>query len=161
MICQRCKKRDATVHLTEIIQGEKREKHLCEQCAAEDGITLKTQVPLSQLLESFVKTQAGAAEAVNITCQACGMTFAEFRSGGMLGCPYDYDAFEKHLTPLLKRAHEGGLQHVGKVPQRAGVAQERQHELMRARRELASAVEREDYELAAKLRDQIRNLEKA
>lgn len=160
MICHRCKKREATVHLTEIIHGEKGEKHLCEQCAAEDGITLK-QPQLNELLANFVKSQSSATEVANITCQSCGMTFAEFRSGGLLGCPYDYDAFDKALTPLIKRAHENGAQHVGKVPQRAGVAQERQHDLMRARRELAAAVEREDYELAAKLRDQIKNLEKA
>jgi len=159
MICQRCKKRQATVHLTEIVHGEKREKHLCERCAAEEGITLKTTVPLNELLANLVMAQSSAAEVANLTCQACGMTFAEFRSGGLLGCPYDYDAFEKALLPLLQRAHEGGVQHVGKVPKRAGIGQERQHELMRLRRELAAAVEREDYELAAKLRDQIKELE--
>jgi len=160
MICQRCKKRDATVHLTEIIHGDKAEKHLCEQCAAEDGITLKPP-PLNELLANFVKSQSAIGQVANITCQACGMTFSEFRGSGLLGCPYDYDAFEKALTPLIKRAHENASQHVGKVPQRAGIAQGRQQELMRVRRELASAVDREDYELAAKLRDQIRNLEKA
>ena len=160
MNCQRCKNKPATVHLTEIVQGEKREKHLCEQCAAEDGIPIKTQVPLNELLANFVMSQGGATAVAKLTCEACGMTFAEFRSGGQLGCPHDYDAFEKALTPLLERAHDGGAQHVGKVPKRTGVGQERQQELMRFRRDLAAAVEREDYELAAKLRDQIRDLEK-
>jgi len=159
MICQRCQKRQATVHLTEIVHGEKREKHLCERCAAEEGIAVKTQVSLNELLANFVMAQGSTAETAKLTCEACGITFTEFRNGGLLGCPYDYDAFEKVLLPLLQRAHEGGTQHVGKVPKRAGIGQERQHELMRLRRELAAAVDREDYELAAKLRDQIKSLE--
>ncbi|MGB9625566.1 MAG: UvrB/UvrC motif-containing protein [Phycisphaerae bacterium] len=159
MLCQRCKKQSATVHLTEIINAEKREKHLCEKCAAEEGVTMKQHIPLNELLTSFLVAQAGAQEIANLTCPECGMTFVEYRNQGLLGCPNDYDAFEKALTPLIQHAHEGGTHHVGKVPRhRAGTAG-RQTELLRLRRELNAAVQREDYERAAELRDRIQTLE--
>ena len=159
MVCQRCKKNTATVHLTEIVKNEKREKHLCEKCAVQEGLAVKAPVPINELLASFVGEQAGARELAKMTCPQCGMTFLEFRNRGLLGCPGDYEAFGKVLIPLLERAQEGASQHVGKVPARSGAGQEKQGELMRLRRELAEAVEKEDYELAARLRDQIKALE--
>jgi protein arginine kinase activator len=161
--CQRCKKTSATVHLTDIVKNEKRERHLCDQCAAEEGITIKTHTPINQLLTSFVLQQAGAQELAGLTCELCGTTFLEFRNSGLLGCPNDYDAFEKALLPLLERAHgEGATHHLGKVPMgRTDETERRQRELARLRRELSQAVEREDYEAAARLRDEIKLVEKA
>jgi len=159
MICQRCKKRQATVHLTEIVKDEKREKHLCEKCAAQEGLTVKAQVPINELLTSFVLEQLGAQELGKLTCSSCGMTFLEFRNSGLLGCPGDYDAFAKALVPLLERTHEGASQHVGKVPARGEASQKKQHELMGLRRELSEAIEQENYETAAALRDKIKALE--
>jgi len=162
MNCQRCKKNTATVHLTDIVKNEKREKHLCDQCAAEEGITIKTHTPINQILSHFVLQQAGAQELAGLTCENCGTTFVEFRNSGLLGCPNDYDAFEKALVPLLERAHgEGATHHVGKVPKgRTADSDQRQREIMRLRRELNQAVEREDYETAANLRDQIKAVER-
>ncbi len=162
MICQRCKKNNATVHLTDIVKNEKHERHLCDQCASEEGITIKTHTPINQLLASFVLQQSGAQELAGLTCDQCGTTFVEFRNNGLLGCPNDYDAFEKALLPLLERAHgEGATHHVGKVPRgRTDGTEQRQRELMRLRRELSQAVEREDYENAARLRDEIKAMEK-
>jgi protein arginine kinase activator len=160
MLCQRCKKQSATVHLTEIVKSEKREKHLCEKCAAEEGVTMKQHVPLNELLTSFLVAQAGAQELVNLTCPDCGMTFVEYRNHGLLGCPNDYDVFDKALGPMIQHAHEGGTHHVGKVPRRrASAATTKQTELLRLRRELGVAVQREDYERAAELRDRIQTLE--
>lgn len=159
MLCQRCKKNTATVHLTEIVKNTKREKHLCDKCAAQEGVTVKAHVPLNELLANFVMAQSGARELAKLTCPECGMTFAEFRNHGLLGCPADYDAFAKALGPLLERAHEGASHHVGKVPARAGAEQVKQIELIRLRRELNAAVQREDYETAARLRDQIKDLQ--
>jgi len=160
-LCQRCGKNEATVHLTDILKpgGEKRERHLCEECAAEEGIAAKHPVSLSDLLTGFLMAQAGAQELAELTCEQCGMTFVEFRNRGLLGCPNDYTVFAKALDPLIQRAHEGGTQHVGKVPKRSGQAIKRQQELLTLRRELTAAVEREDYERAAELRDRIRSLE--
>lgn len=160
--CDRCDK-PATIHLTEISGGQKIEKHLCENCAAGEGITIKANVPISQLLESFIlQTTDSEDEAPQAgQCEICGVTFAEFRNSGLLGCPNDYDAFEESLNPLLERAHEGMTQHIGKVPHRADGDQKRQNAILRLRAELKAAVTAEDYERAAALRDQIKELEKS
>ena len=154
--CDKCSK-PATVHLTEITNGQKIEKHLCEDCAVSEGITIKANVPISKLLEDFILQ--GPAEAPEQTCEICGIRLSEVRKHGLLGCPHDYDAFEDALGPLLKRAHEGGTQHVGKIPRRAGPDQRKMNSLLRLRAQLKAAVVAEDYEKAARLRDQIKDLE--
>jgi protein arginine kinase activator len=164
MKCETCGK-IATVHLTEIKNGKKIEKHLCESCAAEsEGLNTKTHMPINELLTNFVMNHTGLAakplEAV--ACPHCGITWAEFRQSGLLGCEHDYPVFEKEMTPLLKRAHEDAAHHVGKVPTRrgsSGVPVKRTVDAGKLRKELARAVETEDYEKAAKLRDQIRQAE--
>ncbi len=161
MVCQRCKKHSATVHLTEIVKSEKREKHLCEKCAAEEGVTMKQHVPLNELLASFLVSKAGAQELANLTCPDCGMTFVEYRNHGLLGCPRDYDVFEAALMSMIAHAHEGGTQHVGKTPRKRGTGTPKQIEMARLRRELNAAVQREEYEQAARIRDQIQALESA
>lgn len=160
MKCDKCDK-PATVHLTEITGGQKVEKHLCEDCAAGEGITVKSNVPISQLLEDFILQTSPGEEAANLSCDVCGMTFADFRQKGLLGCPHDYDAFERALLPVLGRAQEGRTQHVGKVPHRAGSSQKKQNAILRLRSQLKEAVDAEDYEKAAALRDQIKQLENA
>jgi protein arginine kinase activator len=114
-------------------------------------------------LTNFVLAHSGATkETANGTCEHCGMTWAEFRQSGLLGCEHDYAFYDKELTPLLQRAHEGGTHHLGKVPSRcggAGVPVKRRFDVTKLRKELARAIETEDYERAAKLRDQIRQAE--
>jgi len=156
--CDKCDK-PATIHLTEIINGQKIEKHLCEECAASEGITIKADVPISQLLEDFILQTAAGTELSELTCEVCGLSFANFRHQGVLGCPHDYDAFESALVPLLQRAHEGATQHIGKVPRRAGTDQKKQNSILRLRAELKNAVAAEDYERAASLRDRIKEME--
>jgi len=164
MKCDNCKNQ-ATVHLTEIRNGKKIEKHLCEQCAAQqEGVPVKSHTPINELLTNFVMAHSGQlSKEQSATCEACGVTWAEFRQNGLLGCEHDYSTFEKDLTPLLQRAHEGATHHIGKVPTRRGgtgvTAAKRQVDVSRLRKELQRAVEAEDYERAAKLRDQIREAE--
>jgi protein arginine kinase activator len=162
MKCDNCNK-TATVHLTEIKHGKKIEKHLCEQCAAQnEGLPVKSHTPINELLTNFVMAHSGLQKEVGNACENCGITWAEFRQSGLFGCANDYVTFEKDLTPLLQRAHEGATHHVGKVPTRrggTGVPMKRQIDLTKLRKELAKAVEAEDYERAAKLRDQIRQAE--
>ena len=159
MKCENCSK-NATVHLTEIKGGKKIEKHLCEQCAAQnEGLPVKSHMPINELLTNFVMAHSGLQTEVGGGCDQCGITWAEFRQSGLLGCSHDYQVFEKDLTPLLTRAHEQMTHHVGKVPTRrggSGVPIKRQFDLTRLRTELSTAVEAEDYVRAAKLRDQIR-----
>jgi len=150
------------VHLTEIISNEKREKHLCEQCAMQEGLTatgVKAQEPINQLVQKFVLAQAEAKELSQLTCPECGMSFQQFRNGGLLGCPNDYEVFKEPLAGLLEKAHEGRTQHVGKIPGGRENKHKRQHELMKIKRELQDAVSLEDYERAVVLRDKIKGLE--
>jgi protein arginine kinase activator len=157
--CDRCG-RPASVYYTDIHDGQKIEKHLCEDCAVAEGITFKATMPISQLLEDFIIHASGEAEKVaELSCDVCGLTFAKYREQGLLGCPNDYDAFDSALRPLVERAQEGASQHVGKVPHRAGSSQKRQNAILRLRGELRSAIASENYERAAALRDQIAQLE--
>ncbi|HEX4123651.1 MAG TPA: UvrB/UvrC motif-containing protein [Tepidisphaeraceae bacterium] len=163
MKCDNCNK-NATVHLTEIKAGKKIEKHLCEQCAAQnEGLPVKSHMPINELLTNFVLAHSGMQKEAGAGCEHCGLTWTEFRQSGMLGCPHDYQVFEKDLAPLLEKAHgKSATHHIGKVPARrggSGVPMKRQVDLAKLRKELAKVVEAEDYERAAKLRDQIREAE--
>ncbi len=155
--CEKCQ-REATVHLTEIINGQKIERHLCQECAAAEGITIKAQVPISKIIEELMLQSSAQKELSDLRCDVCGITFLEFRRNGLLGCPNDYDAFEHVLVPLLELSHEGQSCHTGKVPTNAAESQRRQSELLRLRGRLKEAIAREDYEEAAGLRDRINEL---
>jgi protein arginine kinase activator len=156
--CDKCGK-PATVHLTEIAGGEKVEKHLCEDCAASEGITVKASLPISQLLEDFILQSAGQDETSELSCDVCGLSFSEFRQRGVLGCPNDYDAFAEALDPMLQQAQEGAVQHRGKLPRRGGEGQQKQAAALRLRAELKKAVAAENYERAAELRDRLKEME--
>ncbi|MFN4242273.1 MAG: UvrB/UvrC motif-containing protein [Tepidisphaerales bacterium] len=162
MKCERCDN-PATVHVTEIRSGKQISIHLCEKCASKgDYQTGNAHTPINELLTQFVMTQSGIPKESTAACESCGITWAEFRQNGLLGCAHDYELFEKDLTPLLQRAHEGATHHVGKVPTRRGgrgVPMRRTVDLARLRKELQRAVEAEDYERAAELRDLIRKAE--
>ena len=166
MKCDNCNK-TATVHLTEIKSGKKIEKHLCEQCAAQDGgVPVKSHMPINELLTNFVMAHSGLQKDVGTTCEHCGITWAEFRQHGLFGCERDYDMFEKDLTPLLQRAHEGATHHTGKVPTRAGTTatanvpkKRKTIDVSKLKKELQRAIENEDYERAAQLRDAIKEAE--
>src|SRR5215212_8502729 len=165
MKCDNCNK-PATVHLTEIRNGKKIEKHLCEACAAaSEGLPVKAHTPINELLTNFVMAHQGIQKELGTACEHCGITWAEFRQHGLFGCERDYDLFEKDLSPLLQRAHEGATHHTGKVPTRAGASgaaarpKKKMVDVGRLRKELQRAVETEDYERAAKIRDQIRQAE--
>lgn len=156
--CEKCG-RQATVHLTEIADGQKSERHFCEECAATEGITVKAQMPITKLLEEMVLQSAAGTELGELRCDVCGITFLEFRQSGLLGCSNDYEVFEDVLVPLLERAHEGHSFHTGKVPANAAELAHKQNELLRLRGQLRDAVAGEDYERAAEIRDRIREVE--
>jgi len=165
MKCENCNKA-ATVHLTEIRSGKKIERHLCEQCAAaSEGVPVKGgHTPINELLTNFVMAHSGLQKDLGTTCEHCGITWAEFRQHGLFGCEHDYDLFEKDLSPLLQRAHESATHHTGKVPTRAaagtGVPKKRKSvDMTKLKKELQRAVENEDYERAAQLRDAIKEAE--
>ena len=159
MLCQRCNKNEATIHITEVSDGEHQESHLCEQCAEENGAVVKTPTTINQLLSSFIMAHSGVAELAEVSCPECGISFLEFRQNGLLGCANDYEVFSQPLEGLLTRVHGQETHHVGKAPARGGTKQKRNMELLRMRRELAEAVESEEYEKAAQLRDRLKEFE--
>lgn len=160
--CGRCSK-PAVLHITEIREGDVQALHLCESCAKEylSSTPSAEGSPSGPQTSEQTKTQGLAAmseEADNHSCPNCGITFKEFRSQGRLGCAHDYVAFQEELLPLLENIH-GEVQHVGKVPKRAPDASQRQFRLVKLKSRLRSAVEDELYEEAARLRDEIAQLE--
>ncbi len=166
MQCQVCNKNDATIHLTEITDGVRAEMHICEHCAQEEGIAVKSQIPLNELLSSLLAVQPtdedlfGPAEkGTSTSCPRCGFTLDQFRKEAVLGCPYDYEVFEKPLRRLIKKAHNGKTTHCGKVPSRTSESEKEQIKLITLRQRLEEAVRTEDYEQAAKLRDKIKRYE--
>ncbi len=161
-LCQRCKKSQATFHLTDIKEtGEKVERHLCDECAEAAGLVSQPKVNLNEILTSFIASKGVISELSELECPHCGLTFIEFRNRGLLGCPHDYDVFKKPLAAMLERAHDGAKHHVGKAPRSMGTKRVAQQDLVKLRRQLDEAVTAEDYERAAELRDRISGMEKA
>lgn len=165
MKCQKCD-RAATFHITDLIDGEPSELHLCEECATA-FLTPSTEeaaemMPaMAGLLAQHLAVGETADELARLdqrACPVCGITFLQFRKQGRLGCPHDYVFFEKELEPLLVSIHDQ-TQHIGKVPKRCPHGADQQTQLIRLRREMKEAVNNEEYEIASKLRDQIRAIE--
>jgi protein arginine kinase activator len=172
-LCQSCNQREAKIHFTELKDGKKTEMHLCEHCAQEKNMVLAFPSLLSTLVKGGA--ERSESEAVPATCPGCGLAYAEFKAKGRLGCPQCYAAFAPVLIPLLEKVHSHS-KHKGRRPlhqpdepivEPAPIAEQEPappepkpvDERMRLRHELQDAVEAEDYERAAELRDRIRALE--
>jgi len=152
--------KSATVHLTDIVSGQKREVHLCQDCAEKREILKHQELNLSAILQSVIGQHVGPLtdELARLTCPSCGIKYMEFKAEGRLGCPQDYEVFRAALAPLLQRIHRA-LRHVGKIPVHAVRNAALQTELMEIRQQLRRAVDMEAYEEAARLRDLIRQKE--
>ncbi len=161
MKCQSCQK-SATVHLTDIVGGKKKEVHLCQECAEKQELLKQQELNLSAILQTVIGPHLGAPtdELSRLTCPACGIKYMEFKAEGRLGCPHDYEVFRAALLPLLERIHRAA-RHGGKRPPHAAAHTARHAELRLLRQQLRRAVDGEAYEEAARLRDQIRQKEAA
>jgi protein arginine kinase activator len=160
MLCENCGEKDASIHYTQIEKNEMHTFHLCEDCAAAKGLQPGVSVGNFPLTD-FLAQMSRAESATGTPCAFCGLTLEEFKKTGRLGCSHCYVTFEGHLSGLLRRLH-GGTQHVGKVylpPNPSEAAQKER--LAGLRRKLDHAVQSEDFERAAQIRDQIRSLEGA
>ena len=160
MLCDVCKEVEATVHLTQVINGKVQKVDLCEACAKEKGVSDPAGFSLADLLLGLGAGENIQAEPGTVRCKVCGLTQADFKKTGRLGCSYCYETFAEGLTALLKGMHKG-IQHVGKVPPSAARMMERDRQLKELRQNLDKAIDSENYELAASLRDKIRSLEKS
>ncbi|MCX5694095.1 MAG: UvrB/UvrC motif-containing protein [Candidatus Omnitrophica bacterium] len=163
MLCDICGKNPATVHLTEIIDEQMNELHLCEDCARHKSAAMEQQFGLSDLLAGmadFEKPSDKEEESVTIKCPACGLAYADFKKIGRLGCGECFNAFRKYLAPLLKRIH-GSNQHVGKNPTKAKTqvkSSKKKSGLQELKDQLQRAIQQEAFEEAARLRDQIKKI---
>jgi protein arginine kinase activator len=186
MKCEHCQKHPATVHVTEIrpanpgpadpgpadagqaahpihgeLSGELREQHLCQVCAQRMHLT---SAPIHKTAANILKLLHSSAQRkhleTTVVCPDCGMTLLEFREKGRLGCPNDYQVFGPHARDLLERIH-GSTQHVGNAP--AGIdteVMERRRRALELEKELEHAIRKEAYEQAARLRDELKSLQK-
>ena len=164
MLCDHCKERDAVINLTQVEHDSKVTLHLCEQCAAEKGVetgAAALKSPLGGFIMAMGKSAGSLLPATvdGTPCPNCGGTLKDFRETGKLGCAECYAAFEVHLRDLLRRLH-GSSQHVGeRYQQPGGEDADPARQLLELRHQLRQAVDAENFELAAELRDRIRVLE--
>jgi len=165
-VCDLCGERPAVMHLTQVVDNQTTTSHLCERCAAEKGLSTPSpsgNLPLADFLAKMGGAQSKEERAADgdLSCPFCGLSAAAFKEVGRLGCPQCYSTFEVSLRGLLRRIH-GGTQHVGKVylPPDPSIT-EVEKRLDGLRKKLQRAIDTEDFERAAQLRDQIRTLEPA
>lgn len=156
IICMVCKTNMATVHLTDLLN--KTEVHLCEECAQKQGAATQNSLLPDILATIQSATSSADQDAASLKCAKCGMTYAEFRRTGRLGCARDYEVFREALLPLIERIH-GAREHMGRVPQSSPEQARRSSEVVALRRKLEAAIRAEDYERAAQVRDQLRKLD--
>ncbi len=158
VMCERCGQRPAALQVTEVKDGERREHHLCEPCARQEGALLPV-LSLAHILGGLVPLESpdGAGDALTggPSCPECGWTGAQIQHTGQMGCPHCYEVFGRWVDPVVRRIH-GSNEHRGKIPSRTGQAVRRQRTLSLLRSQLADAVAQEEFERAAELRDQIR-----
>jgi len=155
-ICQVCKKREATVFLTQIINGKKTDLYMCRQCAGEGY-----KIDLNTLISGLLGLSWGNEEigpATQVACDRCGMTVEEFNRTGKMGCSHCYEVFREPMKVLLKRI-QGNTRHQGKVPESYAAAHAAELEVEKLQRELKECIRVENYERAAGIRDRIRQLQ--
>ena len=170
MLCENCKKNAATFHFTQIINNEISEIHLCSKCSAEKGLGGVFTIPHFNANDSFTGLTPSFQKPREVTmsnveyCPLCGLTYHQFKETGRLGCSQCYSTFRRHLRSLLKKIH-GSTQHAGKIMDKLIKEEKTQkvdshQKLLQLREKLQIAVSEEDYEQAAKIRDQIKEIER-
>ncbi len=159
MLCDECGKNEARVHVTHIINGKKTENHLCEECAKKNQSFLNSNFSMENLFSAMLNNAFSAATYLpSKGCSKCGMTYDEFRNTGKFGCSDCIDTFKSRLMPVVKNI-QGYDAHMGKIPKRAGGSYKIQKDIEKLKFQLKNAVEKEEYEEAARLRDKIREIE--
>lgn len=159
MLCCVCKEKPATVHLTQIA-GEKVQKvDLCEECAKQKGVNDPAGFSLADLLLGLGASQEieQSAGGPDVKCPQCGFSQADFKKSGRLGCSECYKTFAEGLEGLLKSMHKG-TRHVGKVPEALRQTRDFSDRLKLLQKKLSKAIEEENFEQAATLRDEIKQI---
>ena len=160
MQCSLCKEKPATVHLTQIVGDKMQKLDLCDDCAKAKGVNDPTHFPWgADLMLGLGAAQEieQAAGGLELKCPRCGFTQADFKKSGRLGCPECYRAFSEGLSGLLKTMHKG-TRHVGKAPEKFRASTQHADRMRVLQKKLEKAIESENFEEAAQLRDEIRLL---
>lgn len=162
MKCECCKNAEATIHLTQVIDGEVKKLNLCQVCAQKNGIDLNSPISITDVLLGLGNQMPGELETPDLTqfdlsCSRCQMTRAEFKKRARLGCPECYNAFMGELSSITQAMHHS-RQHVGKIPARQGNEARMTARIAALQKDIETAISKEEYEVAAALRDQIRSL---
>ena len=158
--CQPDCENEATVHLTEIVDGQMKKIDLCESCAKEQGVTDPQGFALADLLLGLGASSEMEQSSPDLECPTCGFSHADFKKTGRLGCSECYTTFSEPMEGMLKQMHKG-TQHVGKVPKALQAQVDFSKKIDTLAAQLQKAIEKENYEEAAKLRDQMKELEEA
>jgi len=165
--CTACNKSIATIHILDLKDGSiSDEKHLCSSCADQSGLVQVQKAPpialgsaeMLDLIGTIKTPESDPDRPRGTACPACGLTAAEFKVRGRLGCPRCYDVFRSALITVLERVHDETC-HRGRAPGQGSSPPTASDILADLRQKLADAVGRENYEEAASLRDQIRQQE--
>jgi protein arginine kinase activator len=172
MICQECQERPATLHYSKIVNGEKTDIHLCENCANDSNNKyIFSQIggySVNDLLAGLLKGNTGIYEMKKnkvhqdqkLECPRCRMTFHQFTKIGRLGCSTCYETFMDQMKPIVKRIHSGNVSHTGKLPQKINGSISLKRKLNDLKVQMQSFIESENFEQAIKIRDEIRTIEK-
>ena len=159
MKCECCHEIEATIHLTQVIDGNIKKLNLCQSCAKENGIDLNSPISITDVLLGLGVQQSSLqmASEFDLSCSRCQMTRSEFKKRARLGCPHCYNAFMGELNALTNAMHHSG-QHVGKIPARQGNTARVTAQIGALQKDIAVAIAKEQYEVAANLRDKIKAL---
>src|SRR6516162_4840936 len=156
MQCCICKEKPATVHLTQIVGDKMQKLNRCEECAKAKGINDPTSFAMADLMLGLGASQeVEQALGAELKCPRCGFSQADFKKSGRLGCPECYKTFAEGLMGLLKTMHKG-TRHVGKAPETLRSSTEYAGRLKTLQERLEKAIESENFEEAAQLRDEIK-----
>jgi protein arginine kinase activator len=159
MLCSICKEKEAKVHYTQIVGDKIQKVNLCEECAKTKGVNDPASFSLADLMLGLGASQEidQSSRGVELKCPRCGFTQADFKKAGRLGCPECYKTFAEGLEGLLKTMHKG-TRHIGKVPESLRQTRDVSDQLKTLQKKLNRAIEAEDFEQAALLRDEIKQL---
>ena len=163
MLCEICKTEEATVHLTQVVDGSIKKVHLCEACSQKHGFDLQGPISITDILLGMgeksdepgspaVPAREGKSER---SCPRCHMRRSDFKKTGRFGCADCYDTFAEDLPKLLKAMHRNDV-HKGKIPERERVRVTAMHDLSDLQEDLEAAIAEEQYETAAEIRDKIK-----
>lgn len=166
MLCQNCKKNEATTHIKQVINGEATQHHLCQACAQTLGygnLFDDFSFNLPSLFSGFFEDSAFALDESRLErCQVCGSCFDDIIKTGTVGCANCYDKFYSKLLPSIQRIH-GKVKHTGNIPlqtETTPVPKEKtaEEKILELQNEMTKAVNEQNFERAAVLRDEIKKL---